>query len=556
MKKQQGVAAIILVLILIPLFGCVFFALEGTRYIQKKTRLADASEAAAIAVTEQNPNQLDVNVLSDPNTTKITDSVLAKNYIHSYIRNIKNEDISIQPSVTENYYQYNVNVNTEHQSWFNSTLIPSFKKTQSISESALARNDFISSKDSSIDLVLVADFSGSMNDKMYSFGPTKIQILKKNIKSIFNSTFKEENTNDSNFSFVPFDMRTQYKEKKSDNNLICQSSLQYKNFDEIKYFYSLPNNFTDYNKIEFNEYKSEDKNNLIKKTYPTFVHENGICCLKNDQDDCLRDSNNNVIKFHESSFGNCKKSNYYNISKYNGGYSIEYNENTYNIDYTLNQKKINTILDLFDKTKKELNYFQEFFDNYYYPDPFLYVDIERTIANIFNPNENTNNNFNKNNNNLFGKYICKSDFWTIPLTNNIKEFNNQIDEMEAGGNTSVYQGLLKGFEIVNKGKHKNKILILFSDGDDAPYEKTFPELISHGMCEKIRDHLKDKGDNFYMGVIGIKYNAKKHTELVDCFGIENIYEANDSEILENKINQIISKGRKNIGITKLSDGQN
>ncbi|WP_305403445.1 pilus assembly protein TadG-related protein [Photobacterium leiognathi] len=158
MKKQQGVAAIILVLILIPLFGCVFFALEGTRYIQKKTRLADASEAAAIAVTEQNPNQLDVNVLSAPNTTKITDSVLAKNYINSYVRNIKNEDISIQPSVTENYYQYNVNVNTEHQSWFNSTLIPSFKKTQSISESALARNDFISSKDSSIDLVLVCRF--------------------------------------------------------------------------------------------------------------------------------------------------------------------------------------------------------------------------------------------------------------------------------------------------------------------------------------------------------------------------------------------------------------
>ncbi len=40
----------------------------------------------------------------------------------------------------------------------------------------------------------------------------------------------------------PFDMRTQYKkEKKSDNNLIYNLSLQYKNFDEIKDFYSLPN---------------------------------------------------------------------------------------------------------------------------------------------------------------------------------------------------------------------------------------------------------------------------------------------------------------------------
>ncbi len=33
--------------------------------------------------------------------------------------------------------------------------------------------------------------------------------------------------------------------------------------------------------------------------------------------------------------------------------------------------------------------------------------------------------------------------------------------MEAGGNTSVYQGLLKGFEIVNKGKHKIKYLFCF-----------------------------------------------------------------------------------------------
>lgn len=75
--RQRGAAAIYLVLLLIPLFGMVFLALEGTRYIQKKNRLGDATEAASLAVSMANRND------------KGYETQLAKDYISSYLRNIK-----------------------------------------------------------------------------------------------------------------------------------------------------------------------------------------------------------------------------------------------------------------------------------------------------------------------------------------------------------------------------------------------------------------------------------------------------------------------------------
>lgn len=188
MKKQQGVAAIILVLVLIPLFGSVFFALEGTRYIQKKTRLADAAEAAALAVTNQNPEKLTIaenNKESQSLTPLENKNNLASAYINSYVRNIDKDNIIITPELvinknqnsdTKSYYQYKVNVTTTHNSWFFNELIPSFNPTQKITASALARNYPRLTGDQPIDLVFVADFSGSMDDDLRVLPKEHIEI--------------------------------------------------------------------------------------------------------------------------------------------------------------------------------------------------------------------------------------------------------------------------------------------------------------------------------------------------------------------------------------------
>ena len=51
LKKQRGAAAVWMGLLLVPIMGSVFWAVEGTRYVQETNRLRDAAEAAALAVT-------------------------------------------------------------------------------------------------------------------------------------------------------------------------------------------------------------------------------------------------------------------------------------------------------------------------------------------------------------------------------------------------------------------------------------------------------------------------------------------------------------------------
>ncbi|WP_305811308.1 pilus assembly protein [Photobacterium leiognathi] len=230
MKKQQGVAAIILVLVLIPLFGSVFFALESTRYIQKKTRLADATEAAALAVTNQNPEKLTIaenNKESQSLTPLTTRDNLAFAYINSYVRNINQDNIIITPEIVINknqdsdgksYYQYNVNVTTTHNSWFVNELIPSFNPTQKITATALARNYPRLTGDQPIDLVFVADFSGSMQGD-------KIIKLKESIKIISNEILNNSNSNSNRIAFTAFSDFTQTKYDNKKN----YTAISYKN---------------------------------------------------------------------------------------------------------------------------------------------------------------------------------------------------------------------------------------------------------------------------------------------------------------------------------------
>ena len=49
--RQKGVAAVWMGLLLVPIMGFTFWAVEGTRYVQETSRLRDSAEAAAMAVT-------------------------------------------------------------------------------------------------------------------------------------------------------------------------------------------------------------------------------------------------------------------------------------------------------------------------------------------------------------------------------------------------------------------------------------------------------------------------------------------------------------------------
>lgn len=78
-RGQKGIAAIWFALSLVPVFGMTFFAVEGTRYIQETSRLRDAAQTAALAITiDDKSNQADA---------------LATMYINDYVRDISHVDI-------------------------------------------------------------------------------------------------------------------------------------------------------------------------------------------------------------------------------------------------------------------------------------------------------------------------------------------------------------------------------------------------------------------------------------------------------------------------------
>lgn len=243
LQRQQGVAAVWMGLLLVPIMGMTFWAVEGTRYVQETSRLRDSAEAAAIAVTiEDQPDQA---------------RGLATKYVENYVRDIKSTNLSADrfhqaedegAGVLE-YIQYTVNAKTTHDSWFASSFIPSFDQQQDLAGRSLARKYPVYLGDNNIDIVFVSDFSGSMNDRWGSSRHIKIDDLKTAIDEISSKILctsikqdyvdgewkyvcdepGEDTTGDkllNRVGFVPFNVRT--REIVSGNQANATSQLSYK----------------------------------------------------------------------------------------------------------------------------------------------------------------------------------------------------------------------------------------------------------------------------------------------------------------------------------------
>lgn len=231
-KKQQGVAAIWLALTLVPVMGFTFLSVEGTRYIQTSARLHDSLEAAAIAVTVADFRE------AKTGSGQLRTDELATRYVNAYVRGVTEGDIVIQSVwehqewVDENtpeHIQYRVTGTTNHDSWFASQFIPSFDETQAITGQSLAKKYPVFLGDNNIDLMLVSDFSGSMNwrwgsKKNCTETSCKIRDLKNAIRSLAETVLcnkvvesddnsvclldEDDNEWNNRIGIVPFNIRT------------------------------------------------------------------------------------------------------------------------------------------------------------------------------------------------------------------------------------------------------------------------------------------------------------------------------------------------------------
>lgn len=490
LHKQAGVAAVWLGLSLIPILGITFFAVEGTRYITESSRLRDSAQAAALAIT-----------IDDKATSA---QEMAELYVKDYVREIRSINVTTkrnyQAPTVENYNTerigYDVDATTVYDSWFASNIVPSFEETQPLFGQAEAAKYPVYLGDKIVDVILVTDFSGSMT-RNWSQGTsnvsTKIDSLKVAVDEL-SSRILVPRVGDSvvlnRLAIVPFNLRVQ---DKISDVLYAGSQLRYK----------ADGSFTrTYEQVNWGYWTDKDMDT--------------VRACADDVDSCPARQD---WEFYEAKTVS-------SVMDMNGR-RLEISSL---VDYT------NSVDDMFNNKidDPDFNFHFKSIDNVLY-----HSGMVRTTGN--------------------GHYV-------IPLTNDI-DVINRVQDMNAGGNTAAYQGLLRGLQILEGGRpdssstqeeidnyeSKLKIIIILSDGQEFPNNGILPSLVDSGMCQQAREHFLTENGNLFIGVIGIDFNASSESGFQDCVidPGSDIIDVSDREELIQRIEELIQKGSRGTGVSRL-----
>ncbi|PTP17291.1 pilus assembly protein TadG [Vibrio sp. 10N.286.51.C3] len=504
LRKQQGVAAVWMGLLLVPIMGVTFWAVEGTRYVQETSRLRDSAEAAAIAVT----------IEDKPDLARM----LATQYVENYVRDIKSSNLSAQrfhqtrdegAGILE-YVQYTVNARTTHDSWFASRFIPSFDEQQTLAGRSLARkySNYIGQN---IDLVFVSDFSGSMTEK-WKEGSVhkKIEDLKTAIETISSS-------------ILCTSTRQQYVD--GEWKVVCDEVSDDTTGDKLLNRVG----FVPYN-IRTREFDGEHTAKLISQLSYSDIHKPNLSRYTfNDLDLDF------WSRYTRPEVENCAK-----ISKLCPAPQKD------------NQQYAKRVVDVVKR-------------GWPITDCKRYVDIYTTVSTMFTDKSDLKSHFYTVPGSKLLKwhgYNTPLQFYDIPLTNDLSALN-KVKSMSPGGGTSAYQGILKGFQVLNDGKprssdqeeqntyaNKLKMLLILSDGAESPNNGILNDLVAAGMCDKAREEIP----GLYIGVIGIDFDTSKQVGFQNCVvdPDKDVIDVSNVDELNKKIEELIREGsKKTSGTTKL-----
>ncbi|WP_416340676.1 TadE/TadG family type IV pilus assembly protein [Vibrio sp. Sgm 22] len=538
-QKQQGVAAIWLALALVPVMGFTFLSVEGTRYIQTSARLNDSLEAAAIAVTI-------ADYRDEGETNK-----LATDYVKAYVRGAKGIGITsewehqewIEETETPEHIQYSVAASTTHQSWFASQFIPSFDETQVITGQSVAKKYPMFLGDNNIDLMLVSDFSGSMNwrwgsNNSCTNSSCKIEDLKAAVRGLAetalchkiekgecsvkvkqaNGKYEWETTPDrldNRIGIVPFNIRTRELVSFNGNaQTVAATQLVYR--DDVEP--SVADD--DYDDVPWDDWRIYSRN---------YINE----CV-NDPNKC----NSDHRYWHQSTW-------------WRGWY--EANEDIKRLRHVL----VST-------------------NDYWYPDNPNYVDYEGSVNRLLeNKVINDSTFYRVKDVSLYQGYGSsnESQFQNVELTNDLitllgEKYNGKeheafgVYDMWANGSTAAFQGMLRGFQLLAAGKpetndpdeveaygNKLKMLFVLTDGQESPNNGILGNLVKAGMCDKARELIP----GLFIGVIGIDFQASQQSGYQDCVVDDNldIIDVTDLDQLKESIEELIRRGAKSNGVTQL-----
>ncbi|SJL82799.1 pilus assembly protein [Vibrio palustris] len=164
------------------------------------------------------------------------------------------------------------------------------------------------------------------------------------------------------------------------------------------------------------------------------------------------------------------------------------------------------------------------------------IDYDKTINNIFYPEK-------------FSPVYAhkKVTFYPVNLTSDFKKFKNTIKNFTPEGTTAFYGGLIKGAQIAHQGKNSRRLIIILSDGMNSNKEVT-QRMISHGLCNTITQKLNNdvtpsnEAITSRLFAIGVGYRlVNKYPEMSQCVGKNNVYDADDTQEIKNKILELIAE---------------
>ncbi|NLS13072.1 pilus assembly protein [Vibrio sp. SM6] len=167
-QTQQGHAAILCLLLIPALFGLFSLATDGAQMLQDKARLQDALEAASLAIAAHNDDNED----DGSGNGSAVNQRIARSYVSHYMTGMEEIDAlkiiklsceQIPDCVTglaqgnSRFFEYQVTATTDHDPYFSGHFDAS-EKTYQIGGESIARKY----QDNAVDVVFVADYSGSM----------------------------------------------------------------------------------------------------------------------------------------------------------------------------------------------------------------------------------------------------------------------------------------------------------------------------------------------------------------------------------------------------------
>lgn len=269
-QRQKGHAALLFTMIIPVLFGIFTLATDGVRALQHKARLGDAAEVAVLTISAKNADNKDM--LFDGSGSEIN-RALASSVISHYFYgqpNVLPNQLKISRlSCADNpecraglrkggsrFYEYRIEAKTRHSTWFpGNESIVGFGDTFTVGHAAKARKYV----NKTVDVVFVADFSGSMNYRWN--GRVKIDTLKNVMGNIVKEVEKFDEVTDGNnmVGIVPFNWYTTDEEGHSLQNagpypdvtireLWHKGIYKSRRYDDRSSFYDIPltNNYKNF----------------------------------------------------------------------------------------------------------------------------------------------------------------------------------------------------------------------------------------------------------------------------------------------------------------------